>query len=238
MPFLNYGGVLADDRDAADALLQHAVEARRRPEAPPRTAAHRTVLLSLTPKRHKVAMELALSDSVDAEWDGLDRKIRNQVRKAEKHGLEAVSGGAELVGEFYEVFARNMRDLGTPVWDVDSSSRCSRPSPLKRASSSCVPRAGRRRHRWCIGARRHPGAVGVGDREFNPLCANVFLYWHMVREAIERRFRTSTSRRSTPGEGTFHFKKQWGENRASWSGECWTAEGPGIARAEHKESAV
>ncbi len=49
-------------------------------------------------------------------WDRIDRKARNQVRKAEKSGLTVTRGGAELLPEFYTVFARNMRDLGTPVY--------------------------------------------------------------------------------------------------------------------------
>ena len=51
-----------------------------------------------------------------AEWLALDRKIRNQVRKAEKSSLTAAQGGIELVTDFYQVFSRNMRDLGTPVY--------------------------------------------------------------------------------------------------------------------------
>jgi len=48
-------------------------------------------------------------------WDGLDRKVRNQVRKAQKSGLTAERGGTALLDAFYAVFARNMRDLGTPL---------------------------------------------------------------------------------------------------------------------------
>ena len=70
----------------------------------------------LPSKQHKVAMTLPLPAGADALWQALDRKVRNQVRKAEKSGLTASQGGRELVPEFYEVFARNMRDLGTPVY--------------------------------------------------------------------------------------------------------------------------
>ena len=62
-------------------------------------------------------------------------------------------------------------------------------------------------------------------REFNPLCANVLLYWHMVRFAIERGFRTFDFGRSTPGEGTFHFKRQWGAEPRELVWEYWTADG-------------
>src|SRR6185436_6210756 len=63
--------------------------------------------------QHKVAMLLRLHG---VDWSSLDKKVRNQVRKAEKSGLTIASGGPELLNEFYAVFARNMRDLGTPVY--------------------------------------------------------------------------------------------------------------------------
>ena len=64
-------------------------------------------------RQHKVTMRLPLRAGM---WDRIDRKARNQVRKAEKSGLTVTRGGAELLGDFYTVFARNMRDLGTPVY--------------------------------------------------------------------------------------------------------------------------
>jgi serine/alanine adding enzyme len=67
-------------------------------------------------KRHKVAMWLPLENDDRAQWTRLDRKVRNQVRKAEKAGLSAEVGGVERLDAFYSVFARNMRDLGTPVY--------------------------------------------------------------------------------------------------------------------------
>ena len=42
-------------------------------------------------------------------------KLRNQIRKAKKSGLQFVVGHLEILDGFYAVFARNMRDLGTPV---------------------------------------------------------------------------------------------------------------------------
>jgi hypothetical protein len=63
-------------------------------------------------------------------------------------------------------------------------------------------------------------------REFNPLCANVLLYWQMLRFAIERGARTFDFGRSTPGEGTFHFKRQWGAEPRELVWEYWTAGAP------------
>ena len=42
-------------------------------------------------------------------------RSRAQVRKAEKSNLTVVTGGRELLNDFYDVLAQNMRDLGSPV---------------------------------------------------------------------------------------------------------------------------
>jgi lipid II:glycine glycyltransferase (peptidoglycan interpeptide bridge formation enzyme) len=47
-------------------------------------------------------------------------------------------------------------------------------------------------------------------REFNSLCANVFLYWDAIQFTQECGAPTFDMGRSTPNEGTFKFKAQWG----------------------------
>jgi lipid II:glycine glycyltransferase (peptidoglycan interpeptide bridge formation enzyme) len=62
-------------------------------------------------------------------------------------------------------------------------------------------------------------------REFNPLSANMFAYWQLVRFAVERGFRVFDFGRSTPGEGTYQFKKQWGAESRELVWEYWMREG-------------
>src|SRR5262249_36853926 len=117
LPFVNYGGVLADDDVAAGALFERAAAIAAERRLAHVELRHRQQRFPGAPsKSHKVAMLLPLADDAPAMWDGLDRKVRNQVRKAEKSGLTCEFGGAELLDPFYAVFAANMRDLGTPVY--------------------------------------------------------------------------------------------------------------------------
>jgi len=145
--------------------------------------------------------------------------VRNQVRKAQKANLTAEVGGAELVDEFYTVFARNMRDLGTPVY----------PKALFAATLEALPDIARvtvvRREGQAIAA-----AVSLGFRqtvlnpwasslrEFRSLCPNMLLYWTMLEQAVRDGATTFDFGRSTPGAGTHHFKLQWGatEHPLSW----------------------
>jgi hypothetical protein len=71
--------------------------------------------MGIPTRLHKVTMILDLAPDIDAQWRMFNAKLRNQIRKTEKSGLRFEIGHLELLDRCYEVFARNMRDLGTPV---------------------------------------------------------------------------------------------------------------------------
>jgi FemAB-related protein (PEP-CTERM system-associated) len=209
LPFLNYGGVIADTANAAETLIAAASEqaqARRCKHVELRHVARQ--FPDLPCKTHKVAMHLPLTATI---WDDLDRKVRNQIRKAEKSGLVAERGGEELLGDFYTVFARNMRDLGTPVYSRRLFQEVLRTFP-DRAQLHIVrlkdqPVAAGLTYRTASMVQL-PWASSI--REFNSLCANVLLYWDAIQFAQSTGAGVFDMGRSTLNEGTFKFKAQWG----------------------------
>ena len=227
VPFVNYGGVLADDPDAVAALVEAAVVATGRARGAYLELRHtRRLCPSLQSKQHKVSMTLALEATADAQWQAIDRKLRNQIRKAEKSGLEVRSGGIELVPEFYRVFTRNMRDLGTPVYSVrffeEILSEFADTTRVLVVTSEGRPAAASIVH-WFRDRIEVPWASAI--REYNPVCANVFLYWAMLKFSCESGFATFDFGRSTAGEGPYQFKKQWGAQPSELVWEYWTAGG-------------
>jgi serine/alanine adding enzyme len=211
LPFVNYGGVLADDDAAARALVDAArVEADRRRATSVELRHTRRMFADLPVKQHKVAMTLALPADPDTAWKGFDNKVRNQIRKAEKSNLEALVGGAELLDDFYAVFASNMRDLGTPVYSRRLFEEVVATIPESRVYSvrlNGAPVAAG----ITIGYRRsveNPWASSL--REHRSLNPNMLLYWTMLRDSIARGYKVFDFGRSTPNEGTYQFKKQWG----------------------------
>jgi len=209
LPFLNYGGVMADSPDAANALVDAAREqarARRCDHVELRHIAQQFPALPC--KTHKVSMRLPL-DGVSI--DTLDRKVRNQIRKAEKSGLVVERGGEALVGDFYGVFARNMRDLGTPVYSRRLFEEVLRAFPTRSqlhvVRLNGAPVAAGFTYRTATMVQL-PWASSI--REFNPLCANVLLYWDAIQFAQSTGAATFDMGRSTPNEGTYRFKAQWG----------------------------
>ena len=152
--------------------------------------------------------------------------MRTQVRKAEKSGLESAEGGLDLLDAFYAVFAQNMRDLGTPVYGrrffkevLATFPDTTRVFVVRHAGQ---PVAASIVH-WRGRTIEVPWASSI--REFNPLCVNVLLYWRMLQFAGRRGFRTFDFGRSTPNEGTFHFKRQWGAQPTELVWEYWMSDG-------------
>jgi serine/alanine adding enzyme len=227
LPFVNYGGVVADTPDAQRALIDAAIDATARAGASYLELRHTSrTLPALQARSHKVAMTLPLEPTPDQQWQRLDKKVRNQVRKGEKSDLQVQIGHLELLQPFYEVFARNMRDLGTPVYSRRFFEEVLTTFPdaarVFVVTSGSRPVAASIVH-WHRDRIEVPWASAI--RDFNPLCANVFLYWQMLRFACDRRFRTFDFGRSTPGGGTYRFKEQWGAAPAELVWEYWTAAG-------------
>jgi FemAB-related protein (PEP-CTERM system-associated) len=212
LPFVNYGGVVADDAGTARALLGRAVEIARSHDAAHVELRHGSRRFDDLPcKQHKVAMTLSLPSLVEEAWSGLDRKVRNQVRKAEKSGLVVESGGTELIPFFYRVFAHNMRDLGTPVYSRRLFEEVIAQFPgatrvfLVRHGQTTVAAGIAYRHRDVLEV---PWASSLAA--YRAMSPNNLLYWRIIEWAIGQGVSVLDFGRSTANEGTFHFKRQWG----------------------------
>jgi serine/alanine adding enzyme len=212
LPFVNYGGVLALDEAAVDALVAAASRAASARGCRHLELRHTSRRLPQLPvKQHKVGMLLALAADATKAWEQLDRKVRNQVRKAQKSELVSVVGGRELLDEFYAIFAVNMRDLGTPVYSRTFFARVLEEFPeaarvhVVRQGTTPVAAGITFAHRRTIEV---PWASSL--KAYRALCPNNLLYWSIIEHAVGGGFQTLDFGRSTPNEGTFEFKRQWG----------------------------
>lgn len=212
LPFLNYGGVISSDSYAAEALISEAsyilkglsanhVELRHLNKMPGRLAA----------RQHKVTMILSLAENPEKQWAAFDAKLRNQIRKGVKSGLQFRVGKGEYVNAFYAVFARNMRDLGTPVYCRQFFHNIVAAFPdnvrifLVTQGEQVVAGGVAFWHKETL---EIPWASSL--REYRSLCPNNILYWEAIKYAIENGFKRFDFGRSTVGEGTYKFKEQWG----------------------------
>jgi len=220
MPFLDYGGILVDaasprpaDTDVAGALLEAALEVGRARGAQSLGLRqfHPTIGLADPVTDDRVTMLLSLSTS-DTVWKALPSERRNRVRKGEKNGLHALWGGAELLDGFYEVFAMNMRDLGSPVHSrgffaamLDGLGETARVLQVRDRAGRPVGAA------VCLFFRDTIAVPWVSSRrDALALCPNFVLYWEVIRFGCEQGYRTLDLGRSFKNAGTFEFKRQWG----------------------------
>jgi serine/alanine adding enzyme len=213
MPFLDYGGVLAEPgRGAETALVEAALEVAREQSA--RTLGLRQLHPEPLPwptTEGRVTMLLDLTTE-DAVWKALPSERRNRIRKGGKLGLTATWAGAEALDEFYPVYAVNMRDLGSPVHSRG----------FFRAMLAAIPDVAR----VLLVRDRDGRTVGAAVcmffrdtimvpwvsslREAFALCPNFVLYWEVIRLGCREGYRTLDLGRSFRSAGTFEFKRQWG----------------------------
>lgn len=216
LPFFNYGGMLCNNDATAELLLKESHRLLEECKAEFVELRHLDKPLNrLVTKQHKVAMILDLGKDEETQWKELDAKVRNQIRKAEKSELLAISGHMELLDGFYDVFCRNMRDLGTPVYSKgffrhileafpDTTRIISVTLDGKIVASGFIV--------WFRDTLEVPWASSI--RDYRDKCPNNILYWEAIKLAIAMKVGRFDFGRSTPGEGTFRFKKQWGAQPA------------------------
>jgi FemAB-related protein (PEP-CTERM system-associated) len=222
LPYLNHGGVWADDVAAANLLIDQAVRLADSLGVRYLELRHGQALdhpyLSQR-MSSKVHMQLPLPSSADELWKRFDCKVRNQVRKGQKSGLKVEWGGQPLLADFFMVFSRNMRDLGTPTYGKRLFSSILKQFP--REAELCVVHADHKPVAAAMllhgqGVTEVPSASSL--REFNHTCANMLLYWQLLERAIQRCQAVFDFGRSSRESPTYRFKEQWGatESPAHW----------------------
>lgn len=225
MPFLNYGGPIG----TAEAELQLARHAQR-------LAQELKVKLLELRTRHRASSDLRTADrkvtvllplpaSAEALMARFPGKLRSQIRRPMKEGME-VRFGADQRDAFYAVFARNMRDLGTPV--------------LPRRLFDELARVFAREVVFCaVYYQGQPVAGGCGFiwgqefeltwasslREHSHRAPNMLLYWGLMQHVIGRGLGVFNFGRCTPDGGTHRFKLQWGGETVPLPWLQWSSTG-------------
>jgi len=220
MPYFNYGGVVADTHEITNSLISSAYElsvalgcshiemrfdSEQKIELPSRT--------------DKISMLLDLPDDPDELWQDLGSKIRAQVKRPIREGVQFLTGGQELLDDFYYVFSTNMRDLGTPVYskqffrEILSSFSENTFIAIVRLNGEAVSGG------FLVGNNGKleiPWASTL--RKVNRLSVNMFLYWNILKTAMEKNYKVFDFGRSSKDAGTLKFKKQWGgyEKQLYW----------------------
>jgi FemAB-related protein (PEP-CTERM system-associated) len=211
MPFVNYGGPVADSPAVEAALVEAARELARRERMKylEIRSLHRLDerIPALT---HKVSMTVDLSPGADALWNAFKSSHRQQIRKAEKEGFTTRHGGRELIPDFYAVMSESWRSLGTPFY-------------RRRYFERLFEQVGDRFWLTVVYDGARPAATQMGGLfngtveglwlgmrdEFRARYVGYTLYWELLKWGAEHGHHTFHLGRSTADSGAESFKKKW-----------------------------
>lgn len=210
MPFLNYGGMLADKQETKIQLIE---EARRLVKEYNADYLELRQLksngLDLPTKYHKVSMTVQLENDPDILWQNFTSKHRREIRRSIKNDLQFVTGHKYL-DAFYDIISHGWRDLGTPIYrksffrsivdefkdSVQISLVLYKNIPVATAFDG-------------LDGDTVEGMWTYALREYRHLYTNYFLYWKLIENACLDGFKYFHLGRSTTDTGATFFKNKW-----------------------------
>lgn len=208
--FCVYGGIVADDEAAYQALCDQARQLARQLRV-----GH--LELRNLERRHPhwpgkdlyVTFSKSLHDTEQANWLALPGKRRNQIRAALRHGLQARC--VDDIDRFYHCYAESVRNLGTPVFAKRYFQL------LQRHFGAACEIMLVEYHEQTVAAVMSfyfrdqvlPYYAG-GTRSARRLHAYDFLYWRLMCRALDKGCRHFDFGRSKRGTGAYRYKQLWG----------------------------
>jgi FemAB-related protein (PEP-CTERM system-associated) len=210
LPLGVYGGICADDQETYFSLLQAGsalanrlgvkyLEMRNRMEP---------FATNLPGKDLYVTFTQDLSPGPEKLMQTLPRDTRYAARKGQKAGLEWTEDISD--DEFYEIYARSVHRLGTPVFARDLF------SALRSEFGKDVRLFGVRKGKnpiagvFCFYFRDQVLPYYGGSlAEFNRDSPNNFMYWNLIAQSAKEGLREFDFGRSKKGTGSFVFKSAW-----------------------------
>ncbi len=206
------GGVLADDEATASELAEAASERARVLEAS--YIAYRNT--QAAPGDHLVtggsysSFVKELPEDPEACLPGLPRKARAAARKAIRDfGLEASVAGSERLDLFFDLFARNKRHLGSPIYPRAFFAQLMQELPSDLLFVHANDRIVSGVLSFYYKGDVIPYYSGADDR-FESMQFSNFMYLKLMEEGARRGLDRFDFGRSRDGSGSFKFKKNQG----------------------------
>jgi FemAB-related protein (PEP-CTERM system-associated) len=210
-PLAACGGICADDQITRSRLLEEA-----------RGMAHREGVQYLELRERELCSEsdfqvkelyvnfdAELPANADKLLTGFPRDTRYMIRKGQKSGLQSVLDNGEL-NTFYEIYAHSFHQLGTPVFSknlfrivLDEFEGQSEITTVWQGKKALAAVLSLRFRDWVL------PYFGGSLTEGRKVAVNNFMYFEVMRRAIEAGVKHFDFGRSKLGTGAYAFKTQW-----------------------------
>ena len=211
VPFAEIGGVLAETLDIEQALIQHATAITDARSAQYLELRNRKEIPGLKTKSLYYNFRKAISPDHDENLKSIPRKSRAMVRNAIKKDLISETGH-HLLPDFYNILALNYHRLGTPIFpkkffknflkefETDADILVVKTKEGQLAAAVLF---------FIFKDQMVPYYAG-SDFTFRHLGPNDFMYWELMKHAVEKNCRIFDFGRSKQDTGSFKFKCHWG----------------------------
>jgi FemAB-related protein (PEP-CTERM system-associated) len=214
VPLGVYGGICASDDASRNRLLEAVkqesvarsidyLELRHRRGSIDEGFHHNSLYSTFT---------VPLDSNQEANLKRLPRDTRYMIRKGEKAGLRVEHGAGQL-GAFYRLFAQSMHRHGTPVFSrtlfMNLQAEFGSAVDVMMVYSGSEPVSGV--VSFLFRDTILPYYAGAGPNA-TKTAANNFMYWELMKYAIERGCKHFDFGRSKKGTGSYAFKTQWNMN--------------------------
>ena len=211
MPFLNFGGICADNKAAEGALLSEAKEILKASNGEYLELRHKKKSSADLPtKTNKVSMTMELDADPDTLWKNFKSKHRTNIRRAYKNDLEIKAGGEELLRDCYNIISEGWRDFGIPFYrfsffeNILDYFKNSVEIYLVLYEGKPIASAFNGLFKNTI-----EGMWIYSLRKYAKLQTNYFIYWEMIKRACENGYKIYNFGRSTNESGATFFKSKW-----------------------------
>ncbi len=210
LPFCAYGGIVADDAAACQALDAAAQTLARTLKVGALEYRNQTAQHPDWPTKDLyVTFKKAILPEVEANMNAIPRKQRAMVRKGIKAGL-AGEIDADTT-RFFQAYSSSVHRLGTPVFSKKYF-RLLKDEFGDDCEVLTIVLDGRIVASVMSFYFRDEVLpyYGGGTDAARAVAGNDFMYWDLMRRACERGLKVFDFGRSKQGTGSFDFKKNWG----------------------------
>jgi len=209
--FCVYGGVIADDDESYKALDHKACELAEQLGVDHLEMRNRKQTTAERPyKELYVTFRKELEDDEEKNMLAIPRKQRAVIRKGIKAGL--ISEIDQEIDRFYQAYSESVRNLGTPVFAKKYFAILKEVFKEQCEILTVIDKNGQliaSVMNFYFKDEVLP-YYGGGTQYARSVQGNDFMYWEVMRRAVEKGIKVFDYGRSKEGTGSYRFKKHWG----------------------------
>lgn len=209
--FCVYGGIIADDETSYKELDNKACDLAKELDVDHLEMRNRTQISAERPyKKLYVTFRKELDADEEKNMLAIPRKQRAVIRKGIKAGLSSEID--EGIDHFYQAYSESVRNLGTPVFAKKYFKVLKSVFKDQCEILTIVDKDGvliSSVMSFFFKDEVLP-YYGGGTAQARTVYGNDFMYWEVMRRAVNKGIKIFDYGRSKEGTGSYRFKKHWG----------------------------